>query len=291
MPDHLSINRRGQLSRSLERERKRTLGINSGSKTPPASATTCDNCVSINIVNGAWLVSLHPGYVSDEATIRLMEWFEDCATWPITMAHYCDTAMKWLSQRIENKTLAQSRAAALILKAYEQTYARVLEGPDLSSSLNEKHPYSRVLSLWSQMSSCDGEKFLEVAPTELLGERYWLTRYDSKNDRMIVHDVGTNMPSFAKLELLGMRGRAVEDLPDIWLGRALARAYLAVCISDKPIVQAVDAVVDWPGKTKEHVRYLRTALPVRAFDQHWVLSAHLLDPSINLRLPAKSQTL
>ncbi len=287
MSDHLFINRRGQLRYSTSRKRNQTQSINSGTPNSRMSAVTRDNCVSITTVNGAWLLSLHPGYVSDEATIRLMEWFEDCSVWPITMSHYCDREMTWRSQSIEDKATAQSRAAALILEAYERTYARVLEGPDISSSLDENHPYSKVLSLWSRMSSSHGREFLDVVPTELLGERYWVTRYDSKNNRMIVQDVGTNMPAFAKSELAGMRGRVVEDLPDIWLGRALERAYQAVCVSDKPIVQAVDAIVDWPGKAKEHLKYLRTALPVRAFGQRWVLSAHLLDPSINLRLPVK----
>jgi hypothetical protein len=105
---------------------------------------------------------------------------------------------------------------------------------------------------------------LESVTCHAAENRYILLHAPSSSSRILIKEVGQGMPACAKHWLSRGIGMRLEDQPDTSYGRLCAKAYREAKDRRQPVLDEIDAVVDWPDFGRQRRRYRRLILPFQA---------------------------
>jgi hypothetical protein len=124
--------------------------------------------------------------------------------------------------------------------------------------LADNNPLRRVLERASDLAG------IIANPTEALpaglANRHILLIEDDNRDLRVCH-VGSALMSRSPQWQRQARGRRIDDLPDWHYGQWVADAYREAARSDRPLLEEVAAVIDWPKLGTLSHAYWRLIVP------------------------------
>jgi hypothetical protein len=127
---------------------------------------------------------------------------------------------------------------------------------------------------------------------EALAGRYMVLKLPEWTRGLQICDVGRGYLSFDDPWLSKAIGRRFADQPDKQYAQWAAQAYYEVGSSEQPTIDDCDVLVGGSNRGARRVQYRRLILPLRSpKGDHFMLSASVLDRSIDLRIKGKSKIL
>jgi len=232
---------------------------------------------------GALHVRFRPATLSDLALIRVIELIEDSDAAIIVVTFYDDATNTWHSRLHRQSDLAVAHVADQIMSSLAMRNRRVLIDNLPVDYRQEDQAFSKAFAFWwSLPDASTNHAALREFAAEAFHDRYALFRLDTANG-VILEDVGAAKPEVARRALVAMISRPVHLQPDVWFGRSCSDAFLTAIHNRKACVQAVDALVDWPGHREARHRYRRILLPFSIDDTEWLLSGSVEDLGVDLR--------
>jgi hypothetical protein len=125
---------------------------------------------------------------------------------------------------------------------------------------------SPLLAVWHLTSGRYPDGLVDMLAALGLRERAVVHRNPSGTDRLIFDHRGTAFSHYRPSWNLLAVGRDIEDQPDRAYAARTAETYRAVLRENEPRFEAVDAVINTPGRDVRRSRYDRLILPWRGSD-------------------------
>jgi hypothetical protein len=225
---------------------------------------------------------LRPSHAAPAALAALLYWLADEKSARISVACFGDNRWDHAIHASKDRAIQAIVGVVNSVQAMRQDAVRI-RGQE-PESLHAASPLRPLLERW--LASCGrlDREGLETVTRHAVGSRYILLHAPHLSPRIIIKEVGQGMPAGAKHWLLRAVGMRFEDQPDTAYGRRCAEAYRRARDRDQPILDDIDAFVEWPGFGRQRRRYQRLILPFRAKGGDvFLLGASLEDPRIDLR--------
>jgi hypothetical protein len=225
---------------------------------------------------------LRPSHAAPAALAALLYWLADEKSARISVACFGDNRWDHAIHASKDRAIQAIVGVVNSVQAMRQDAVRI-RGQE-PESLHAASPLRPLLERW--LASCGrlDREGLETVTRHAVGSRYILLHAPHLSPRIIIKEVGQGMPAGAKHWLLRAVGMRFEDQPDTAYGRRCAEAYRRARDRDQPILDDIDAFVEWPGFGRQRRRYHRLILPFRAKGGDvFLLGASLEDPRIDLR--------
>ncbi len=191
----------------------------------------------------------------------------------------------WLDEIYGSWKAAVQRMADLTIKARAlQSDAFRLRERNISR-LSAGDPLGELFARWrSHRGHFDAAIFTPLIQGKLQ-DRYATVTSHSSNPTLTFASIGTGFLSYNKAWRRAVRGRRMEDQPDVLYGTWAANAYREALASGEPRLDDVDALINRPGLGSHRVRYRRLIVPFRPYSGvTYLLGASLIDPSVDLRV-------
>ena len=238
--------------------------------------------VAVKSVGPSAHVKLRPRLTGDLTLIRLMEWIDSTPKGATVVSSYCEETGRWLSSLYPSKSAAIAEIADQMLREELLRNQRVLVRTEALADYQPSHPFSIASKYWAAIGDSDGRAFCDATVGNCFKDRYVLFRYEPNARLVLIDEVGPAKPDHARYELESMLGRSVKEQPDAWYGRSCNDAFVSTIESGEPIVQCVDAIVDWPARRATRHKYRRIMLPFRSAGHQWLLSGAIEDLALDL---------
>jgi hypothetical protein len=225
---------------------------------------------------------VRPTHVAPAALAALLYWLADRKSPRTGVSYYADE--QWAHEIHGSRALAAqaivARANSAQTQRQDAVRSRMREPADLSAS----SPLRPALEHWLASTGRSNGEHLESAKRQAVSGRYVLVHAPSCSSRIIIREVGPGLPASAKFWLSRTVGMRVEDQPDTVYGRLCATVYRHAKDLGQPVLDDVDAFVEWPGFGRQRRRYQRLILPFREKrGDVYLLGMSLEDSRIDLR--------
>lgn len=147
-------------------------------------------------------------------------------------------------------------------------------------------PLSQLLQHWGSYRRVLDNAFWRDFAGNRLADRYVLLRPARDRGELLIEQLGAGYP-YSKSYRSMARGLRFVDQPDVWYARAISESYREAATSGMPVVDEIDAVIEWPHLGKTETRYRRLIVPLDdGAGNQLLLSTSMYDPSIRLRSEA-----
>jgi hypothetical protein len=229
-------------------------------------------------------VWLRPSHVAPTALAAALYWLGDQKSARLGVSYYVDK--QWAHEIHGSNDMALKGIIARVNSAQAQRQDAVRTRRRAPQGLPASHPLRYSLEQWRASFGRSSGDQLEDAKRHAVNGRYILLHAPSSSPRIIIKEVGPGMPAGAKHWLSRAVGMRIEDQPDTVYGRLCADIYRHVKDRAQPILDDVDAFVEWPGLGRQRRRYQRLILPFQAKGGDvyvYLLGTSLEDPRIDLR--------
>lgn len=227
-------------------------------------------------------VWLRPSHVAAVALAAVLSWLADRKSARISVA--CSGDRRWLHEIHPSKDIAIQAIVDLVNSAQEQRQDTVRSRNQAPDGLPASSPLRPSLDRWLASVGRLGREQPGSVTCHAVDSRYVLLHAPDSSPRIIIKEVGAGMPAGAKHWLSRAVGMRFEDQPDTAYGRLCAEAYRRAKDREQPILEDVDAFVEWPGFGRQRRRYQRLILPFRAKGGDvYLLGMSFEDRSIDLR--------
>ena len=225
-------------------------------------------------------VRLNPSKVSQKAMGTLLYWLRDCAPGSVVLSTF-DAGWK-------HELIADQRQLRDDLMRCADS-SPMPAGPFLLRSREPSGtPVGRLIpNLRAALQDARNVDELRSASRCFLGARFTFFCMPPTGSRLVFAEMGEGYrnPDISWQRMA--RGLTLEDIGDYYFGRWLAEAHHRVLAANEPIVEDVDALVEWPGRGRVRTRYERLILPFAGPDRsQWLLSTSTLRDDIDLRVEA-----
>jgi hypothetical protein len=227
-------------------------------------------------------VWLRPTHVAPIALAAVLFWLAEQKTARTGVSCYGDHG--W-SHAIHGSIQAAIQAiVAAVNSAHAQRQDAVRSLRQEPDRLPNSSPLRASLEHWVASLGQLPRGELERVTGQVVDSRYIVLHAPSWSPRIVIREVGQGMPECAKQWLSRAIGMRLEDQPDTAYGGVCADAYRQAKDRGQPILDDVDAFVEWPGFGRQRRRYRRLILPFQgAGGDVYLLGTSLEDPRIDLR--------
>jgi hypothetical protein len=227
-------------------------------------------------------VWLRPTHVAPVALAAGLFWLAEQKSARIGVSCYGDH--RWSHEIHPAREMAIQAIVALVNSVHAQRQDAVRSRRQEPVNLPSSSPLRPSLEHWlASLGRLDRGR-LESVTSHAADSRYILLYAPSSSSRIIIKEVGQGMPAGAKHWLSRAIGMRFEDQPDTAYGRLCAAAYRQAKDRGQPILDDVDAFVEWPGFGRQRRRYRRLILPFQSTGGDvYLLGTSLEDPRIDLR--------
>jgi hypothetical protein len=227
-------------------------------------------------------VWLRPTHVAPIALAAVPFWLAEQKSARISVSCYRDH--RW-SHEIHGSIEAAIQAiVAAVNSAHAQRQDAVRSRRQEPDRLPNSSPLRASLEHWVASLGRLPRGELERVTGQVVDRRYIVLYAPSWSSRIVIREVGPGMPACAKQWLSRAIGMRFEDQPDTAYGHVCADAYRQAKDRGQPILDDVDAFVEWPGFGRQRRRYRRLVLPFQAAGGDvYLLGTSLEDPRIDLR--------
>jgi len=225
---------------------------------------------------------LRPSHVSPVALAALLYWLADEKASRVGVACFDDNRWDYAIHAAKDRAIQAIVGVMNSAQAQRQDAVRIRSHEP--ESLPAASPLRPLLERW--LASCGrlDREGLESVTRHAIDSRYILLHAPSSSTRILIKEVGQGMPATAKHWLLRAVGMRFEDQPDTAFALRCAEAYRRARVRGQPILDEIDAFVEWPGFERQRYRCQRLILPFRAKGSDvFLLGACLEDSRIDLR--------
>lgn len=227
-------------------------------------------------------VWLRPSHVAPVALAAVLFWLAEQKSARIGVSRYGDH--RWSHEIHPSREMAIQAIVALVNSAQAQRQDAVRSRSQEPISLPTSSPLRPSLEHWLASLGRLHHGRLESVTCHAAENRYILLHAPSSSSRILIKEVGQGMPACAKHWLSRGIGMRLEDQPDTSYGRLCAKAYREAKDRRQPVLDEIDAVVDWPDFGRQRRRYRRLILPFQATNGDvYLLGTSFEDPRIDLR--------
>lgn len=265
-------------------------------------STACDDDFSTYVVKNLGFIAVHnygrsceirlrPRIVSAAAFSSLADWIGSRKYDRIVTAHFADD---WVYGLHANGTVVLAKLDALVATAKRvqpgDYLTRPLRKEELPRTTQLHQALHSLIENWAMLSASIHRDGLKTMVEQTLQGRY--TIVDTHVDGSLrFGEIGGGFLSYNDEWVARSRGVPVEQLEDASYGRWVACGYREALRNGEPILSDVDAIMKTPRLGRARVRYKRVLLPTRsAAKGTWLLTASVLDPTIDLRVDLVEKT-
>ena len=222
-------------------------------------------------------VRLRPSKVSQRALVNLLFWLGDRKPGTVVLSTFDEG---WRHELLSNQ-----RVLLEILNRCADSSKKPAESFLLRPRVPSRTKFGRLISdLRAALQDANNIEELRSRCRSFVGTRYTFFRIPPAGSRLVFGEVGEGYRNVDASWRKIARGLPLEDIGDHHFGRWLAEAHHKVLAANEPIVDDVDAFVDWPRRGRVRTRYQRLILPFNSHDRsRWVLSTSTLRNDIDLR--------
>jgi hypothetical protein len=238
--------------------------------------------VEYGLMRSGAVVRLRPAIVSPAAYAALMTLLFDGAPSRVAVNYYDEGS--WRHEIICDRISAMRRITSLVRNAMVVNSKSVVSERLVAGSVGNRYPFQSLVTDWAPVMEPQRlNELLEKAEASIDG-RYVVFELDVDRQSFVFRRVGAGMPIWARHCHEFQNGRPLIDFPDYAFGAACTTSYIDACRTMQPVVEAIDAMIDWPSHGKLHRRYGRLLLPIEDRTGRVILlSASVDDPTIDLR--------
>jgi len=211
-------------------------------------------------------VSLRPSLVTEAALAALFYHVAEAMPERVLLSYLLDD---WRHEVVRGAHQAMTRLEDLVSSAaLWQPSARYQE--QTQALTFRKHAalerWVPLLAVWRLAGGRTPGRLTDLFATLGLIDRTVVLRVPNGSDRLIFEHRGTGLSFYRPCWSLMLFGRDLEDQPDRDYAVMTARAYRAALGARQPRFDAVDAVINSPGRDVRRYRYDRLILPWDAAD-------------------------
>ncbi|KAB2847957.1 MAG: hypothetical protein F9K44_12105 [Hyphomicrobiaceae bacterium] len=222
-------------------------------------------------------IDINPALVSEKALCGLIYWLADQEGERVIIG-VCDDG--WSHEVLPSRRLAQRRIVELV-----SACRRNRDGRFLASSA--ELAAARAAPFRALIAECgptaDRGRIADILRNGL-ADRYTAVRLDPGSGELIVEGMGEGYRGYAAGQRASILNGRVEDQPDYDYGRWVGDGFRQVLKQGTPLLEDVDAIINWPGAEPRRHLYTRLVLPIaRKKGETWLLSASLERSDIDLR--------
>ena len=192
----------------------------------------------------------------------------------------------WHDEISANLPAISRRILKLMTERREFSSDRVYTQARDVASLPDQHPFRDLLGLWSERSGrLDLNDHRALLHDRLL-DKYCLIERSQNDSELLFALYGEGLVIYRPEWVRQIIGRRVDEQPDMQYGRMVADGWRQAMLADRPTLTDADAMIHDPTKDQPwRSQYTRMTLPIYdGSGRHLMLSATVLDPSINLML-------
>jgi hypothetical protein len=227
-------------------------------------------------------VWLRPSHVAPVALAAVLFWLAEQKSARIGVSCYGDH--RWSHEIHPSREMAIQAIVALVNSAHAQRQDAVRSRSQEPVTLPTSSPLRPSLEHWLTSFGRLHRGRLESVTCHAAEGRYILLYAPSSSSRIIIKEVGQGMPAGAKHWLSRGIGMRLEDQPDTAYGGLCAKAYRRAKDRRQPILDEIDAIVEWPGFGRQRRRYRRLILPFQGTNGDvYLLGTSFEDARIDLR--------
>ena len=238
--------------------------------------------VAIEDRNRATWLKLRPRAVSQTTLAAVLYWLLESPAHRCVISHLERAWQHEMLSRVD----AIERLGELIVDPSE-----VRDG-DFRRQAREREddvaaPIKELIRRWQTDVSAPFSAQCAALLHQAFGGRYMVIKRSRGSRRLEIRAVGRGFVVYDDDWLSQAVGQRLEDQPDHFYARWAAEAYHEAASTERPSVDAIDALIERPQRGKERLQYQRLILPYRqSGGGHLLLCASLLDRSIDLRVEA-----
>ncbi len=229
-------------------------------------------------------IALRPAAVQPLTLARTIEWLADRTPSRCLVAAF-DESEKW-AHHVCSSPQGTTRKIIELTQPYVSADDRLLSralGPEQLAS------DTRLGALWKVWRNQKNQATLDELWPVLHGHldaRFVVVTPHENGDLPIV-TVGQGLPLFNGQLSAQRPGSRLQDGADVYYANWAAKGYFEVHRTDIPRFDAIDGCLKIPRLADRRTTYRRLILPIKAADgSRALLSASMIDPSIELRLQA-----
>jgi hypothetical protein len=238
--------------------------------------------VAAKRTNSGLQVWIRPTHVAPVALAAVLSWLAEQKSARFGVSCYGDH--QWSHEIHPSRERAIHAIVALLNSADARRQDAVRSRRQEPGSLPGSSPLRASFEHWLASLGQLHRGRLDSVTGNVVDHRYIVLYAPSSSSRMIIKEVGEGMPACAKHWLSRAIGMRMEDQPDTAYGRLCAEAYRQAKNGGQPILDDIDAFVEWPGFGRQRRRYRRLILPFQGTGGDvYLLGTSLEDPGIDLR--------
>jgi hypothetical protein len=237
--------------------------------------------VGVNLYGASCQLRFRPDFVTEKAISSLLQWLQQAQVDRVVMTTF---EQAWRDELVQ-RAGAERRLAQL---AARQPLARpedLLSQPIPYATLDNRPEVADIIGSWRHLLTTYEAETLMRLLRSVFGERYVIARKVESTSKMVFQEMGDNMfPGYDPWRTCAI-GAPLEEQPDRVYGRWIAKVYREAVDSDRPRVEAVDAIMRCPVKGRTRFRYKRLVFPIpETSDGPLVVGGSFTDTSIDLRV-------
>lgn len=215
-------------------------------------------------------ITLRPAVVEDAALARLYYWLRDNPPQRLAIIWFDD---EWHQEIIGWGCAGWRRLTELIRPPCAEAlrFSRKSVAPN---DLSRSHPVNALLKQWKEFAT-GGDFQNALLETQFDGR--FLTVQCGSDGQYRIQEIGRTMMSRAPAWRRLSYGMRFDDFPDYAYGRWLTPAYHEVAMTREPLVEKVNAVVEWPRRRRLRHAYWRIIVPIKVRRRALVLLGATLD--------------
>jgi hypothetical protein len=220
------------------------------------------NCGYICLYKGknSVTISWRPSRITEPCIASLMYYLFDEKISRCVLKTYNDSVDDW-DHQIFNVQLAFASFLTFTARQMEPFTSKMRRAPLTSDVAACFMKISPLLEFWKKNNRIADRSTLEGYLSDDLGERYVMLK-DSSLSGMVLDELGKGMPAFAYNNLASVLNRPFVKQPDSQYGSACVEAYKQAAQMQQPLIEIVEASVNWADYGRLQRRYARLILPL-----------------------------
>jgi hypothetical protein len=217
------------------------------------------------------IITWRPSRTTETAIAELMNFLFDEMVLSCVVETYNDNTDRWSINIFSFRNSFNSFLAFLNEQAgVHNEVRRAPLSPMVAGKLMKAEP---LLEFWRSEGAVLNRGRLLRFLSDDLADRFLIFK-ESPDLGVCLDELGRGMPAFAYNTYLGIINRSFDEQPDRRYGRACIEAYRQAAKTGEPVVEAVEAKVDWADYGVMKRSYVRLILPFKYVDgQSRVLSS------------------
>lgn len=238
--------------------------------------------VAIDLFGRSCQIRLHPARVSQKALVSVVEWLARRNFDRISLSWFDGD---WRYEIFPTVRDGLDKLTALIRKAQLPKENDFIAAPMGNGDTNRLAALAELTARWQELAGPDRYRELEGLIRRALGDRYALVGRDNGSGILCFREFGDGLFSHIKPWRVGAVGQPIENLPDPHYGRWVRDRYQRAIELGTPQVEDVDAIVNWPHRGRNRLRYKGVIVPLRLdVSSPILLGGSIVDDAIDLRI-------